>query len=100
MEMLSTVADGLGGAAEDWSTNTRILCKECSEGTPGHLHDVDHSSPAHSSAGVAARDRHHLDEILATWRRRPGGGQIAAVHELPADAAEQGVAADGTSPRR
>lgn len=100
MEMLSTVADDLGGAAEDWSTNTRSLCKECSEGTPGHLHDVDHSSPAHPSAGVAARDRHHLDAILATWKRRSGGGQSVAVHEVPADAAEQSVAAEGTPPSR
>src|SRR5579863_739535 len=100
MEMLSTVADELGGAAEDWSTNTRNLCRECSEGTPGHLHDVDHSSPAHQSAGVAARDRHHLDEILATWKRRSGHNHIEAVHEVADDVAEQGVAADGAPFRR
>jgi hypothetical protein len=100
MEMLSTVADDLGGAAEDWSTSTRILCTECSEGTPGHLHDVDRSSPACPSAGVAARDQHHLDEILATWRRGSENVHIHSVHEVPVDAAEQGVAADGASPRR
>ncbi len=82
IEMLSAVAHEMGGAAEDWSMNTRILCKACSEGRPGHLHDVDHSSPAHPSAGVAARDREHLDEILATWRRKSKGAEIQVVHEV------------------
>jgi hypothetical protein len=97
---LSAVAQDLEGAAEDWSTSTRILCKACSEGTPGHLHHADHSSPAHPSAGVAARDRGHWDEFLATWSRKTEDSHIHAVHEIPGDAADQGVSADGDSPRR
>ena len=79
IEALSSVAESMGGAAEDWSTNTRILCKACSEGTPGHLHDVGHAAPAHPYVGLAARDEDHAREILSAWTRQCTN---AAVHSL------------------
>lgn len=76
METLSSIADELGGAAEDWSTSIQMLCKECSEGTPGHLHDADHMSPADPHCGIAARDESHAQEILNAWMVRVPGSSV------------------------
>jgi len=84
LETLSSIADNLGGAAEDWSISTRVLCKECSEGTPGHLHDADHTAPADPHCGVAARDEAHAQEILKAWIiRAPGSSVIGLERRLP-----------------
>jgi tetratricopeptide (TPR) repeat protein len=96
IETLSSIADDLGGAAEDWSTSTRMLCKECSEGTPGHLHDADHTAPAHPHCGLAARDKAHAQEILNMWLVRAPASSVLSVRA----AAEPAVAADEASPRR
>ena len=79
LETLSSVADEFGGAAEDWSTSTRVLCKECSEGTPGHLHDADHTAPADSHCGIAARDEAHVQQILDAWTVRIPGTSVIAI---------------------
>ena len=85
LETLSLIADDLGGAAEDWSTSTRVLCKECSEGTPGHLHDAEHVAPADPHCGIAARDEGHAQEILNAWMIRvPGSSVIGLEQRLPA----------------
>jgi tetratricopeptide (TPR) repeat protein len=76
LELLSSIAEDLGGAAEDWSTNTRILCKECSEGVVGHRHETDdHTTPAHPRCGIAARDEPHAQEILSAWLARVPNGR-------------------------
>jgi tetratricopeptide (TPR) repeat protein len=79
LETLSSIADDLGGAAEDWSTSTRMLCKDCSEGTPGHLHDADDAAPAHPSCGLAARDEAHAQAILNEWLARVPACRVLAV---------------------
>lgn len=92
IDSLSEIADEMGGAAEDWSTNTMVLCKECSEGTPSHLHDVDHANAAHPHVGLAARDEPHAREILSAWNARWADSYV---HRLTAvAAAEPGAAAN------
>ncbi len=80
VEILSSIAEDSGGAAEDWSTSTRILCKECSEGTVGHIHD-DHVAPADPHCGIAARDEAHAREILAAWLARVPNGRVLDLRE-------------------
>ena len=84
---IEVAADELGGAAEDWSTTTHILCKQCSEGSPHHLHDTDRATPAHPHCGIAARDDVHLKAILAAWSARVPDGRIVKWY-----AAEMGAA--------
>jgi len=83
--LLSSVAESFGGAAEDWSTNTRILCKECSEGTPGHLHDADHVAPAHPHCGIAACDEPHAQEILSAWLAQVPKGRVLGLRRAAAE---------------
>lgn len=68
IDALSAIAETMGGFAEDWSTNTRLLCKECSEGNPGHLHDATHTTPAHPCSGIAARSLQHAEQMLDAWK--------------------------------
>ncbi len=81
LETLSLIADDLGGAAEDWSTSTHILCKECSEGTPGHLHDAERMTPADPHCGIAARDEAHAQEILNAWIVREPGSSVIRIEQ-------------------
>lgn len=39
VKALCDALDAAGAAAEDWTTNVRTLCKQCSEGTPHDVHD-------------------------------------------------------------
>lgn len=65
---LSEIAAEMGGAAEDWSTSTRILCKACSEGRPHEEHDTERAVPdGPHFIGIAARDREHASQILFAW---------------------------------
>jgi tetratricopeptide (TPR) repeat protein len=68
IEALRRVADEAGGAAEDWGTSTRILCRRCSLGIP-HFHREKPQNPAHPHCGVAALDAGHLEAILSKWLR-------------------------------
>ena len=80
--LLEEIADERGGAAEDWSTSTHVLCRQCSEGLPHHLHDTHRSKPAHPHWGVAARDDAHLEAIFAAWQLRTPAVQVLAWHAV------------------
>jgi hypothetical protein len=66
IDRLEALADDLGGKAEDWGTATRILCRQCSLGTP-HDHTDDNGAPAHPHCGLAARDQDHAQQIIDAW---------------------------------
>lgn len=76
LAVIEGVAAELGGAAEDWSTTVQQICKQCSEGTPHHRHDIDQAKPAYPYCGVAARDDSHLQAILDTWVARVRQGRV------------------------
>lgn len=63
---LEHCADVAGGAAEDWGTTTRILCRACSTGI-AHEHADGARVPAHPHCGLAARDHDHADSIISAW---------------------------------
>ena len=81
-ETLPSIAEDLGGAAENWSTSTRRLCKECSEGTPGHFHEPEHA-PGDARCGIAARDQAHAEAIIAAWLARVPGGRLLRLRASP-----------------
>lgn len=76
IDLIESVAEQLGGAGEDWSSTTRILCKQCGEGSPHNLCDNDRSSPAHPHCGIAAKDDAHMQSILAAWSAQVRNGRV------------------------
>lgn len=81
LDAFETCATDHGGAAEDWSTSTKILCAECSRGTP-HEH-APRNSPAHPHLGLAARDHAHAEAIISEWLVNTPGADVTAWYEAP-----------------
>lgn len=63
---LASLADELGGGAEDWGTSTNILCRDCSLGKP-HEHTAAPATPANAHFGIAARNDEHAGRIIEAW---------------------------------
>ena len=64
---LGDIAHEMGGAAENWGTSTRILCRQCSFGTT-HAHDgTETGRPAHPHCGLVAPSRDVAKAILDRW---------------------------------
>jgi tetratricopeptide (TPR) repeat protein len=66
VKALEDVAYEMGGAAENWGTSTRILCRACSFGIP-HEHDAIKASPAHPHCGLVAPSPELARAILDRW---------------------------------
>jgi hypothetical protein len=70
---LELAFDQAGLAAEDWTASVRMLCKQCSEGSPGNGH---HHPPAPYSTGRRfglAASPEQAGRLLAEWAAaRPG----------------------------
>ncbi len=67
-ERLVEIATSLDGAAEDWTSSVRILCRQCSEGRPHSEHDRDNRVPDRNRAiGLAATSSGHADRIVQAW---------------------------------
>lgn len=72
---LCELAHALGGAAEDWTQSTRLLCKQCSEGRPheSHYHEHEHDHDAKSlererTVAIAATSSEHARQIVRAWQ--------------------------------
>jgi tetratricopeptide repeat protein len=67
VESLSDLASERGLAAEDWSSNLRMICRACSEGVIAgkHTHDVDQTD--YRRIGFAAVSEIQTREILRKW---------------------------------
>lgn len=58
-----------GAWAENWSRNVRLLCKQCSEGTPHETHDhalADKADGIHR-IGVHPKDPQRAEQLLRKW---------------------------------
>lgn len=89
-EKLAELADKMGGAAEDWTTSTRILCKACSEGRPHREHDTDAAPPEGIHLiGIAARNRGVAGRILHTWETDTPGVEVQGL-QLALEAGRKG----------
>lgn len=74
---------------EDWTRNTRTLCRQCSEGRPHeqHDHDLKPDWQKERRLGLAIQDGQDISALFATWQQQCGarllklehGGQALAV---------------------
>lgn len=83
---LAEIADDMGGAAENWGTSTRILCRQCSFGAP-HLHDEVPTTPAHPHCGLVAPSRAVARLILDRWLDTNSRADLVTWYEHPSDGA-------------
>jgi len=79
-----------GIVGENWTTDTRILCKECSEGRP-HSHDApQHATPEFApgeySFGIAAKEKTLIENLIQDWASKPSRKPISL--ELAVDASK------------
>jgi hypothetical protein len=79
VESLSDLASERGLAAEDWSSNLRIICRACSEGSLAgkHTHDMDQAD--YRRIGFAALSEIQAREILRKWLAEK---RLAKVEEI------------------
>ena len=66
VDALRAIAGRAGGQAENWGESTRILCRECSYGTP-HEHDDREGAPAHPHCGLAMPDAATARAVIDEW---------------------------------
>lgn len=66
IRQLAEIAARQHGAAEDWSSSVKMICRACSEGRPHETHETSLPEGAHQ-IGIAARDRAHATAILREW---------------------------------
>jgi tetratricopeptide (TPR) repeat protein len=54
---------------ENWTKSVRILCKQCSEGTPHENHDEELEQPNENefNIAIASTSKKTLDEVLNKW---------------------------------
>lgn len=69
VEALCQALDVAGASAEDWTTNVRALCRQCSEGTPheDHDHELDGESDGRYRLGIAPQDPVQAEKALREW---------------------------------
>ena len=81
-ESLSDLADERGLAAEDWSSNIRVLCKACSEGGIASKHTHEPEQTIHRRIGFAAASEIQVREILKRWLARKPQVRIEEINCL------------------
>jgi tetratricopeptide (TPR) repeat protein len=56
---------------ENWTSTIRILCKQCSEGTPHDVHDKkleENVKEGECHIGIASKDLQSIEEVLDKWK--------------------------------
>ena len=95
---------------EDWTSNVRFLCKQCSEGKPHEEHDEELASDewqATRHLGIATKDAELTKQILQDWQESTKAQvielefyseeQTSVLEPLPADSKLQIDEVDGKS---
>lgn len=73
VEDLRETAESAGWAVQDWTASVRVLCAECSRGTPGHEHDpAADAGRRDRRVGIAAPPE-DVPALLAAWAGRNAG---------------------------
>ncbi len=76
LEALTAALDAAQVAHEVWTTNVRLLCKQCSEGTP-HEHAGDAAPapawPGRHVLGISTASPEHARQVLEQWSRSGRG---------------------------
>jgi hypothetical protein len=71
-----------GGAVEDWSTGTRLLCRQCDAGAPRAEHDHPAAGGAARQFGIAATDGAVVRAALDQWRGAGPDREFAALERV------------------
>ncbi len=64
---------------EDWTTNTRSLCRQCSEGRPHEYHDtkLDTEWRSERTLGMAIFDKQDIMPLFDEWQKKTGAKLLA-----------------------
>jgi hypothetical protein len=82
LSQLSALFEATEHEFEDWSRNTRTVCRQCSEGRPHERHDHD-LPPALSNErrlGVAIYAQQDILPLFQTWQQQGGGRLLSLVN--------------------
>lgn len=68
---------------EDWTQNTRVLCKACSEGLPHeqHDHELDTGWSCERRLGIATYPGDDIEQILNKWQQSSAGRVVSIQSE-------------------
>jgi tetratricopeptide (TPR) repeat protein len=66
---LAAALDDAGVSNQNWTTSTRMLCKQCSEGRPHeqHDHDLEREWNDRHLFGIAALEPTIVKEVISRW---------------------------------
>jgi len=79
---LDTLEDIISDTAhefEDWTTNIRTICRQCSEGKPHDHHDQDLADEwvSERTLGIAVSNTSSIDDVFKTWQGKCDGILVA-----------------------
>lgn len=74
VDELSDMAEAQSFSLEDWTSNVRVLCKQCSEGVAHAQHDgsAETAWTAKRTLGLAFDDAAGVQAMLARWQENTG----------------------------
>jgi hypothetical protein len=79
-EALRDLAMTRGGSAENWTTGTQMLCRACSEGSPGEEHVHQPAVDADEQRLGLAVPAEDVDWVMDTWTQ---GRSLVRIVEAP-----------------
>jgi hypothetical protein len=88
MTARAEIAAEMGGAAENWGTSTRILCRQCCFGVP-HEHDEVSGAPAHPHCGLVAPSPELARAILDRWLETNSVADLVTWYEHSVDGVQR-----------
>lgn len=84
LEVLEELFSATQSHFEDWTQNTRTLCKACSEGRPHeqHDHDLKHEWSAERRLGIAVYPGNDFEAVLSQWEKETKGKVLTIDPEM------------------
>lgn len=79
LEVLEKAIFNAGHEIEDWTKNTRYLCKQCSEGIPHEKHDhaLENEWSAERTLAIATTDLNDVRSIVEQWVENTSGTVVS-----------------------
>lgn len=83
LEALKELFSSTDNVFEDWTMNTRTLCKQCSEGTPHEHHDKELKKEwsGKRTLGIACKDTESVSMILDEWQKKTSAQLIELYYD-------------------
>jgi hypothetical protein len=82
IEELEAACEAAGVEMEDWTKNTRVLCKACSEGRAHEQHDrsLEHDEwQIERRIGLASKDEAKVNALLEHWEAQGEGRRVESL---------------------